>query len=77
MIAIVIAVYFGVLTLYEGLQVLIMYTLVLVTAQYATSTHRMAEEMKKTREMQTIPTIVAYFDNPQSTLLELVIKREC
>ena len=46
MVAIVLAVGFNVLTLAEGLQILIMYTLVLVTAQYATSTHRMAKEME-------------------------------
>ncbi len=81
MVAIVLAVGFNVLTLAEGLQILIMYTLVLVTAQYAKSAaeqaganRKMAEEMKLAREMQATPSITAYFDNPQSALLDLVVK---
>ena len=74
MVVIVLTVGFKFLTLAEGLQILIMYTLVLVTAQYATSTHKMAEEMKLTRKMQAMPSIIAYFDNPQSVLIDLVVK---
>ncbi len=81
MAAIVMAVAFNVLTLYEGLQILITYTLVLVTAEYAKSTaqqakanEKMVEEMELTRKMQNKPSLIAYFDNPQSILLDLVIK---
>ncbi len=56
MVAIVLAVGFDVLTLAEGLQILIMYTLVLVTAQYAKSaagqveaSRKMAQEMEQQR----------------------------
>ncbi len=81
MITIVVGVYFKVLTLFEGLQILIMYTLVLVTAQYAKSAAgqaeantKMAKEMELARKMQNKPSLIAYFDNPQSNLLDLVIK---
>jgi hypothetical protein len=81
MIIIVLAVFFKVLTLFEGLQILITYTLVLVTAQYAKSASeqakaniKMAEEMGLSRKIHDTPTLIAYFDNPQSILLDLVIK---
>jgi hypothetical protein len=76
-----IGVYFTPLSTYEGVQILLMVTLVLITWRYAVSAQqqaeaskRMAEEMKLTREMQTAPSIIAYFDNPISRLLDLVIK---
>lgn len=60
---------------------LALFALVAVTVVYAFFTHeqaeasrRMAEEMKLAREMQTTPSIIAYFDNPRSTLLDLVVK---
>ena len=69
------------LSLYEGIQILLMVTLVSITWQYAISAHEQAEasktmayEMKLTREMQTMPCIIAYFDNPRSILLDLVVK---
>jgi hypothetical protein len=46
MIVIVLAVSFKALTLFEGLQILITYTLVLITAQYAKSTDLMAKTME-------------------------------
>ena len=46
MMVIVLAVSFKALTLADGLQILIMYTLVLVTAQYAKSTDVMAKTME-------------------------------
>lgn len=46
MVTIVLAVGFNVLTLAEGLQILIMYTLVLVTAQYAKSAAEQVEASK-------------------------------
>ncbi|MBA7540356.1 hypothetical protein ES705_32653 [subsurface metagenome] len=49
MVAIVLVAGFNVLTLAESLQILIMYTLVLITAQYATSTRKMVEEMEQQR----------------------------
>lgn len=65
MVAIVVAVYFNVLTLAEGLQILIMYTLVLVTAQYAKSaaeqagaSRKMAEEMREQRLTTSRPIII-------------------
>jgi hypothetical protein len=70
----IIAYCFKLLTFFEALQILITFTLVFITAQYAISTQRMVEEMKLTREAQTKPAIIAYFDNPQSVLLDLVIK---
>lgn len=48
--------------------------LVAITLVYAISTHEQAQEMKLNREMQTTPSIIAYFDNPRSTLLDLVVK---
>jgi len=45
-IAIVIAIFSNLLSLADGIQILILYGLVLVTAQYATSTYRMAKEME-------------------------------
>lgn len=45
-VMVVLATKFKLLSLYEGIQVLLMYTLVLVTAQYAASTDRMAKEMQ-------------------------------
>jgi len=80
-ILVAISIYFKGLSTYEGIQILLMVTLVLITWRYAVSAHeqaeaskRMAEEMKLNREMQTMPSIVAYFDNPRSTLLDLVVK---
>ena len=58
MVAIVLAVGFNVLTLADGLQILLMYTLVLVTAQYATSTHRIAKETAEARFASLQPIIV-------------------
>ena len=86
--AIVIAISMNLLPVTDGIQIIILYGLVLVTAEYAKSaentakatveqakaTKTMAEETKLAREMQTIPSIIAYFDNPQSTLLDLVVK---
>jgi hypothetical protein len=76
-----ITVYFKGLSTYEGVQILLTVTLVLVTWRYAISAHEQAEasktmayEMKLTREMQTMPSIIAYFDNPRSILLDLVVK---
>ena len=46
LIAIVVAIMFDLLDLAQGIQILIMFGLLLVTAQYATSTHRMAKEME-------------------------------
>ena len=81
MVLIMTAVFIKLLTLSEGLQILITYTLVLVTAEYAKSTaqqakanEKMVEEMELTRKMQNKPALIAYFDNPQSILLDLVIK---
>jgi len=51
MIAIVVAVLFTALRLFEGLQILIMYTLVLVTAQYAKSAAEQAGASKKMAEL--------------------------
>ena len=62
------------LTLNESIQIILMFTLVIVTTQYAMSTHKMAEEMELTRKTQNKPSLIAYFDNPQSILLELVVK---
>lgn len=80
-VVVAITIHFTPLSLYEGIQILLLVTLVLVTSRYAFSAHeqaeaskRMAEEMKLTREMQTMPSITAYFDNPRSTLLGLVVK---
>lgn len=47
---------------------------VIFTHEQAEASKRMAEEMKLAREMQTMPSIIAYFDNPRSTLLDLVVK---
>ncbi len=81
MVIIIMSIYFKFLTLFEGFQIVITYTLVLVTAVYAVSTSeqakantKMAQEMELTRKMQNKPSIIAYFDNPQSILLDLVIK---
>jgi len=57
MIAIVLAVGFNVLTLAESLQILIMYTLVLITAQYAASTRKMVEEMEQQRIEVACPSL--------------------
>jgi len=80
-IVVAISFYFKALSAYEGIQILLMVTLVLITWRYAVSAHeqaeasrRMAEEMKLVRETQLMPSIVAYFDNPRSTLLDLVVK---
>ncbi len=55
--------------------------LVFVTALYAIFTYeqseaskKMVEEMKLQRQAQIMPSIVIYFDNPVSNLIELVIK---
>jgi len=47
---------------------------VIFTHEQAVASKRIAEEMKLAREMQTMPSIIAYFDNPRSTLLDLVVK---
>lgn len=80
-ILICISVYFKGLSSYEGVQILLTVTLVSITWRYAVSSHEQAEanktmayEMKLSREMQIAPSIIAYFDNPISTLLDLVIK---
>lgn len=80
-IAIILAVVFSVLSLFEGLQILVTFTLVLITAEYAQAASKqakanvkMAEEMELTRKMQNMPSLIAYFDNPQSALLDLVVK---
>jgi hypothetical protein len=69
------------LSSYEGVQILLTVTLVSITWRYAVSAHEQAEasktmayEMKSSREIQTAPSIIAYFDNPTSALLDLVIK---
>lgn len=71
----------GVIMNHPALQSWAVIALVLVTLIYAIFTReqaeaskRMAEEVKLTREVQTTPSIIAYFDNPQSTLLDLVVK---
>ena len=81
MAAIILTVVFDILSLFESLQILITYTLVLVTAEYAKAASKqaeantkMAKEMELTRKMQNKPSLIAYFDNPQSILLDLVIK---
>lgn len=80
-VVIAITIHFTPLSLYEGIQILVSVTLVIITSRYAFSAHEQAEanktmayEMKLSREMQTAPSIIAYFDNPISTLLDLVIK---
>lgn len=80
-ILICISVYFKGLSTYEGVQILLTVTLVSITWRYAVSAHEQAEasktmayEMKSTREMQTTPSIIAYFDNPRSIMLDLVVK---
>jgi hypothetical protein len=80
-VVVAITIHFTPLSLYEGIQILVSVTLVLLTSRYAISAHEQAEasktmayEMKLTREMQTTPSIVAYFDNPISVLLDLVVK---
>ena len=80
-IFIAIAIVLTPLSLYEGVQILLMVTLVSITWRYAISAHEQAEasktmayEMKLSREMQTVPCIIAYFDNPRSILLDLVVK---
>lgn len=80
-VVVAITIHFTPLSLYEGIQILVSVTLVLITSRYAISAHEQAEaskamayEMKLTREMQTTPSIVAYFDNPRSILLDLVVK---
>jgi hypothetical protein len=62
------------LTLYESIQILFTFTLVFVTIQYAISTAKMAKEMELTRKVQDKPSLIAYFDNSQSILLDLVVK---
>jgi len=47
---------------------------VIFTHEQAEASKRMADEMKLAREMQTMPSIIAYFDNPRSTQLGLVVK---
>ena len=88
LVAIVVAIKFELLGVAEGIQILIMFGLLLVTAEYATSAERtakaaleqakantkMAGEMELARKMQNKPSLIAYFDNPQSTLLDLVVK---
>jgi len=39
-----------------------------------TTNLRTVNEMEKTRKVQTTPSIVAYFDNPTSILIEFVVK---
>jgi hypothetical protein len=73
-ILIVISLLLKLLSLFEALQILITFTLVIITAQYAISTQKMVDEMKLTREAQSQPAIIAYFDNPTSNLLDLVIR---
>ena len=80
-ILVAISVYFKALSTYEGIQILLMVTLVLITWRYAVSAHeqaetskRMADEMKLAREAETMPSVIAYFDNPHSILLDLVVK---
>jgi hypothetical protein len=80
-VVVAITIHFTPLSLYEGIQILVSVTLVLLTSRYAFSAHEQAEanktmayEMKLSRETQTAPSIIAYFDNPISTLLDLVIK---
>lgn len=82
------AIWLKLLGLGEGIQILILLGLVFVTAQYAKSAEsaskaaieqaeaskQMVEELRLTREIQNMPSIIAYFDNPQSSLLELVVK---
>ncbi len=46
MVAIMVAIMFDALKIAEGLQLLLMYTLVLVTAEYAKSTQKMAKAME-------------------------------
>ena len=65
MVAIVLAVTFDVLTLADGLQIVIMYTLVLITAQYAKSTadqagvsKKMAQETAEARFASLQPILV-------------------
>ena len=75
------AIWFKLLELAQGIEIILLLGLVFVTAEYARSAHqqaeankKMAEEMKLARKMQTMPSLTAYFDNPQSSLLDLVIK---
>ena len=72
---------FNLIKLAEGTEIFILLGLVFVTAEYAKSASKqasanqaMVEEMKLTREMQNRPSIIAYFDNPQSVLIDLVVK---
>jgi hypothetical protein len=73
-VLLLIAFVFKFLTFYESLQILLTFTLVLVTTIYTISTNKMAKEMELTRKIQNRPSIIAYFDNPQSSLLELIVK---
>ncbi len=75
------AIVFNLLKLVEGMEIFILLALVFVTAAYAKSAEKqaganveMVEEMKRTREILNRPSIIAYFDNPRSTLIDLVIK---
>lgn len=74
LIAILLALVLKLLTLNESIQIVLTFTLVLVTTQYAVSTNKMAKEMELTRKIQFSPSIIAYIDNPQSILLDLVVK---
>lgn len=72
---------FNLIKLAEGMEIFILLGLVFITAEYAKSASKqasanqtMAEEMKLTREMQNKPSLIAYFDNPQSVLIDLVVK---
>jgi len=53
-IIIMIAISFELLELAQGIEIIILLGLVFVTAEYARSTQKMAEEMKLTREMQNM-----------------------
>jgi hypothetical protein len=62
-------------------QALLTLALIAVTWWYAVETKRIrksseasAREMKLTRERQVAPSIIAYFDNQTSNLIDLVIK---
>lgn len=79
--AVIVALAVGLIIQHPLLEKMALIALVAVTAMYAMSaqaqaeaSRNMAEQMKLSREMQTMPSIIAYFDNPRSILIDLVIK---
>jgi len=79
--AVIVALAIGLIIQHPLIEKMALVALVFVTAAYAISaqeqaeaSRKMAEQMKLSREMQTMPSIIAYFDNPRSILIDLVIK---